>query len=423
MNTKGMIVAIVTAMLVMTMFASSAMAAITVDGDPSDWSPADKLCDDDDFWGSTPYVVGCTGYNITSLWACIEDGVLYARLDVVGTAGDADGDGDDTTDNVVSGADWPGVGVGAPTCAREQYFVEIDADNGGSSVDYVLTYCLGDSRLEDSVGTISGATTSAAHAGSTVEFSVVIDSYCDVDLTGYCVSGWADTQEIGHEDSVGPVCRTDEPPTVDCSFTTISCGQGMLSGTGSSDDGTIVEYAWDFGDDGTYDAYGETVLYDIIGTQDVRLMVTDNLGQTANCTLSVTLTSGPIADAKADGSDGPVQLPQGGKLVTFCGDESDHPDAANGAYIASYHWTILGVDYSTTDRNECFDVFIDETTTAYLKVVDNFGCEHIDTVTLRVPLYKPPSDVPILTPTGMVVLIGMLCIVGAGRILTKGRRS
>jgi len=216
--------------------------------------------------------------------------------------------------------------------------------------------------------------------------------------------------------------NSDEPPEADCSFTQLSCGQGTLSGTGSSDDGVIVEYAWDFYNDGTYDAYGENVLYDIVGTHDVRLMVADNLGQTDNCTLSVTLTCGPIADAKADGSDGPVQLPQGGKLVTFCGDESYHPDAAHGANIISYHWTILGVDYSTTDEDECFDVFIDETTTAYLKVVDNFACEHIDTVTLRVPLYKPPSDVPILTPTGMVALIGMLCIVGAGRILTKGRR-
>ena len=109
-------------------------------------------------------------------------------------------------------------------------------------------------------------------------------------------------------------------------------------------------------------------------------------------------------------------------MVAFCGNESYHPDdpAAN---IISYNWTILGVDYSTTDKDECFNIFVDETTTAYLKVVDDFGCEHIDTVRLIMPPYKPPSDVPILTPTGMVALIGMLCIVGAGRILTKGRRS
>ncbi len=283
MNTKGMIVSIVTAMLVMTVFASSAMATIIVDGDPSDWDPSDKLCDDTDSQPAAP-----PGYNITSLWACIENGVFYARMDMVDVTGDADGDGDDTTDNNIAGGDWPGVGVGAPHCHREQYYVEIDADNGGSSVDYVLRYCLGGSRLEDGDGNIIyGATTDAAHAGNTVELSVVLNEHCDIDPTGYCVYGWADTQTYGGEDKVGPVCRTDEPPTAVCSFTPISCGQGTLSGTGSSDDGTIVEYAWDFYNDGTYDAYGETVSYDIVGTYDVRLMVTDDMGQTANCTISM----------------------------------------------------------------------------------------------------------------------------------------
>ncbi len=48
MNLKGTMVSIVTAMLVMPLFASSAMAAIIVDGDPSDWDPDDKLCGDED---------------------------------------------------------------------------------------------------------------------------------------------------------------------------------------------------------------------------------------------------------------------------------------------------------------------------------------------------------------------------------------
>jgi len=414
MNTKGMIVSIVTAMLVMTMFASSAMA-ITVDGDPSDWDPSDKLCDDEDTNPAAP-----PGYNITSLWACIENDVLYVQMGMFGVPGDADGDGNDTTDTDIPGWDWPGVGEGT-ICANEQYYVVIDADDDGDD-DYILKYCSGDSHLFESSGIskITGATTDAAH-GETVELSVVLNEYCDIDPTGYCVYGWADTQTYGGEDNIGPVCRIDDPPTAVCSFTPISCGQGTLSGTGSSDDGTIVEYAWDFYNDSTYDEYGETVSYDIVGTYDVRLMVTDDLGQTDNCTLSVTLTCGPIADAKADGFD-ELELPSGGKLVAFCGDESHHPDYPD-ANITSYNWTILGVDYSTTNKYECFEVFIDEPTTASLKVVDNFGCEHIDTVSLRMPIYKPPSDVPILTPTGMVALIGMLCIIGAGRILTKDRRS
>lgn len=429
MNMKELILSLVTAMLVMTMFASSAMA-ITVDGQvsPSDeWAIYDEKINDN--VGDT-----CsTGYDITSLWMRVEGDTLFVRMDIEGVPGDADNDGDpDTHTNTDPNncgcpydepGEYPGVGIGADlqNPSVEEYIALIDGDNDGT-YDYSLKYQLGNAALYVSDTKIADATTVAAHGGI-VELSVKIDRYCNINPANYCVKGSADTDCNGNEDYTAKICHFDAPPVAVCSFTPISCGQGTLSGTGSSDDGTIVEYAWDFYNDGTYDAYGETVAYDIVGTYDVRLMVTDDLEQTANCTLSVTLTCGPIADAKADGSDGPVTLPAGGKTVTFCGDESYHPDAAHGAYIVRYYWTILGVDYSTTDPNECFDVFIDETTTASLKVVDNFDCEHIDTVSLIMPPYKPPSDVPILTPTGMVALIGMLCIAGAGRILTKGRRS
>ena len=417
MNTKGMISSIVTAMLVMTMFASGAMATIMVDGDPSDWNPNYKLCDDEDIYSGTPYVVDSTGYNITSLWACIENGVFYARMDMLGVTGDADGDGDDTT--ATYGPDWPGVGAGT-TCDMEQYYVIIDADNDGDT-DYVLKYCSDGSHLYGSSGTdkITEATTEAEH-GDTVELSVVLNEYCDIDPTGYCVEGWADTQTIGNEDWVGPECRTNAPPEADFTFTSGDCGKATLDATASTDDGWIVSYEWDFDGDGEYDdATGDTVDYTIGGTNDVCLKVTDNLGQSDTLCKSVTLTGCPVAVAKADGDDGPtINLPAGGKMVAFCGADSYHPDYPD-AHITSYDWTILGGDYSTTDKNECFDVFIDQDTTAKLTVTDNFGCKATDTLSLIVP----PQEVPILTPAGMVALIGMLCIVGAGRILTKGRRS
>jgi len=59
-------------------------------------------------------------------------------------------------------------------------------------------------------------------------------------------------------------------------------------------------------------------------------------------------------------------------------------------------------------------------TKATLTVVDELGCEGEGYVTVCV---DPPQEVPLLTLPGMFALIGMMCIVGAGRILTKGRRS
>ena len=411
MNMKEMMVSIITAMVVVAMFASSA-AAITVDGTAStgEWTASDKLCDDPS--GDT-----CsTGYDITSLWAHIEGGTAYFRIDVSGVPGDADNDGDpDThTNGMNCSCDWdyPGIGEGV-SCDKEQYYIEIDKDNDGN-IDYILKYCSGDSYLYGPSGTtpIAGATTNEAYGGI-VEISVNIDQYCEMNPANYCVEGWADTQCNGNEDHTDQVCRTDNPPNAVCNFTSISCGQGTLNGTGSSDDGTIVDYAWDFYNDGTYDAHGITVPYNIIGTHDVRLMVTDNLGQTANCTLSVTLTDNPVADAKADGSDGPVDLPSGGENVTFTG------TASGGAPPYTCTWNIGGTTYSGIGPHV---VLIDHPLTATLTVVDNIGCTGTDTVRIRVPTTKN-HKVPIMTPAGMLALIGLLGIVGGSRILRRGRRS
>ena len=426
MKTKTMVVSIVTTMVVMLVFASTAMA-ITVDGDPSDWNPDDKLCDDEDVRNDgTHYTVYSTGYNITALWACIEDGVFYARLDVLGVAGDTDNDGDDTT--VASEWEYPGVGEGG-ACVKEQYYIEIDADNGGRSLDYTLLYCAGGSRLEGPDGTIPGATTNAAHAGNTVELSVVIDEHCDIDPTGYCVYGWADTQETGDEDPVGPECCIDEPPEVVCKFIRTTCEEGTLTGEGSSDDGTIVEYAWDFYNDGTYDAYGETVSYKIVGTHEVRLMVTDDLGQTANCTLTATVTPSPDAVLKADGGDGPVNLPSDGKTVTFDGTESS---AVAPAVIDESLCKLVIPGVGTYTGLGPWDVDLNlpcgTSITATLTVVDNFGCITQDTVVIRGPICvqtptPPPSEVPTSTPVGIVALVGLLGIAGGIRLLNRGKRS
>jgi len=75
---------------------------------------------------------------------------------------------------------------------------------------------------------------------------------------------------------------------------------------GLDDDGTIVLYEWDFDGDGTYDWSNAnnitaTHVYTTVGIYTARLQVTDNLGLTANATITVTITEGepilPIANA------------------------------------------------------------------------------------------------------------------------------
>lgn len=239
MNPKEMIVSIAAAMMIAAVFASSAMA-ITVDGNPIDWNPSDKLCDDPTGDTNTP------GYNIVSLWSHFEANTAYFRIDVLGTPGDADGNGN--PDTVIGPYEYVGVGVGA-VCEREQYIIEIDSDND-NDLDYILKYCSGGTTLYAGDGSteIPGATTHAAH-GDVVEFSIALDTHCDIDPTNYCVRGWADTQYDGNEDRTDEVCRvTTEPPAFSFTHTQKCDLEVRFSGHGSDSDGHIVNHTWDFGD-------------------------------------------------------------------------------------------------------------------------------------------------------------------------------
>jgi PKD repeat protein len=70
-----------------------------------------------------------------------------------------------------------------------------------------------------------------------------------------------------------------------------TAGQPVLfDGSGSSDpDGTIVSYAWDFGDSGTGTGVSPTHTYAAAGTYTVSLTVTDDGGLTDTATTTATI--------------------------------------------------------------------------------------------------------------------------------------
>lgn len=68
-----------------------------------------------------------------------------------------------------------------------------------------------------------------------------------------------------------------------------------FSSAGSYDpDGSIVSYAWDFGDGTSSTAASPTKTYSTAGTYTVRLSVTDNLGGGGSSTLTVTVSAAPV---------------------------------------------------------------------------------------------------------------------------------
>lgn len=86
--------------------------------------------------------------------------------------------------------------------------------------------------------------------------------------------------------AIAPVARFEAVP-----YASPAALWAKLDGTGSTDeDGTIVRYAWDFGDRSTGEGATAEHLYPAVGVYPVVLMVTDNDGKTASITKRVTIT-------------------------------------------------------------------------------------------------------------------------------------
>jgi len=401
MNLKGMIVSIVTAMLVMTMFASSAMA-ITVDGVEStgEWATSDKLIDDIE-----DGECGAAGkFNISSMWAHYDAGKMYFRLDT----------------------------FGAPPASQltdmQYYTIHIDFDRDGNydGSDYTLIYSndmyalltwAGNSQYYTTWPTHdTGATVSAAH-GSIVEFEMPApaDGSGFIDPANFCVSGWADDNDDGlGEDNTSIVCRAVPVVTLDGNDVCLGSPTQFTSTASATSPCSIVTYKWDFNDEGTYELVGTdpspSWTYTAAGTYTVKLTVVDDCGLEGSNTTDVTVYEHPKAGVSASPSvvEGP-----GGNVV-FSGSIYD------GTPPYTYEWvkggSIIG---SGTGQPTPVTLYITEYTTVTLNVLDDHGCPATayDSASTR-----PPQEVPLLTLPGLLALIGMMCIVGAGRIITKGRR-
>lgn len=85
----------------------------------------------------------------------------------------------------------------------------------------------------------------------------------------------------------------NQPPVASFTFTTNEL-TASFNASGSSDpDGTIVSYAWTFGDGSTGTGVTTSRTYTAAGTYNVTLTVTDNSGATASQTQSVTVSTTP----------------------------------------------------------------------------------------------------------------------------------
>jgi len=166
----------------------------------------------------------------------------------------------------------------------------------------------------------------------------------------------------------GPV---NNPPTASFTFSCTGLSCSFDASASSDSDGTIVSYAWDFGDGGAGSGLTASHTYAAGGTFSVGLTVTDNGGATGNSAQSVT-ASGPVNNPPsasftssctdlACSFDGSASSDSDGTIVSYAWDFGDgstasgvtasHTYAAGGTFNVTLTVTDDGGAANSTSQN------------------------------------------------------------------------
>jgi PKD repeat protein len=202
------------------------------------------------------------------------------------------------------------------------------------------------------------------------------------------------TDSLGRVDTAtGTVMVTDEPPIA--AFTvgvaTPEAGQSVaFDGSSSSDsDGSIVAYAWNFGDGHSGSGRTPTHAFAQAGTYSVTLTVTDSGGQRASVSEPVTVVAGPSARFTPSAAQALE-----GTSVGF--DATGSGGGASGAAITGYSWS-FGDGTTGTGATPSHVYAAAGSFKVKLTVTDATGASGSSTQTLAV-LDEPPGAAFAATP-------------------------
>jgi PKD repeat protein len=186
------------------------------------------------------------------------------------------------------------------------------------------------------------------------------------------------------------------PPTAAFTANTTDLTTSVDASTSSDSDGTIVSYAWDFGDGATATGVTATHPYATAGTYTVKLTVTDNQGATGTASQQVTATA-PNQPPTAAFTYTPTNL-----TVAVDGSTSSDPDGT----IASYAWD-FGDGATATGVTATHPYATAGTYTVKLTVTDNKGATNSTSqqVTVTAPVNQPPVAAFTYTPTNLSVAV------------------
>jgi len=164
-----------------------------------------------------------------------------------------------------------------------------------------------------------------------------------------------------------------------------------FSSAGSSDsDGSIVSYAWSFGDGGSSTQPNPNHTYASAGTYNVQLTVTDNGGASSSDTTSASIATTP------PGNQPPVANANGpysglvGQIIAFSSAGSNDPDG--GALI--YDWN-FGDGSGSSQANPGHAYASAGNYTVTLTVIDANGASDSDNASVSVDAPPPVPSVSI----------------------------
>jgi PKD repeat protein len=303
---------------------------------------------------------GSSGNGATQSHTYQNTGTYTVTLNVTDDAGDSD---TATTSATIGAGNQPPVadpkGPYTGTAGTEIAFDGSgSSDPDGSIVSY--TWDFGDGA------TGSGATTNHVYAAQgTYNLSLTVtDDGGAVDSASTSVSidpaNQAPTANAG-----GPYTATDGTTVV-------------FDGTGSSDaDGTITDYAWDFGDGTSGSGATPSHLYAAAGSYNVLLTVTDDGGlthiDTTSATIGEVVNQPPVADA-----NGPYSGTTG-MLISFDSNGSTDPDGS----IVTFSWD-FGDGTSATGATASHAYTAEGSYNVTLTVTDNDGAMDSASTTVTV---------------------------------------
>lgn len=165
------------------------------------------------------------------------------------------------------------------------------------------------------------------------------DGYQDYTTSVYILPGGTRTLTV----NLVPLVF-NQPPVAQFTFAPPAPRVGdwvQFNATGSYDpDGSIVNYQWDFQNDGAFDATGQTVFFQYAApsTYTARLVVTDNQGAQNSITKPVTVSPLVVNQPPVARFTVIPPLPVVGTPVTFDGSSSYDPDGT----VTAYQWDLDG---------------------------------------------------------------------------------